>query len=136
MKMGFGKHADQEVADVPDKYLRWVLRECQNVEPDLYRAIRDHLKIPTPADGHAHEAVAVLASRMAYELLGDLDKWRDKARACIQFDYAAEPTALKSIDNICVAVTRVLDSVAKSAREAREQAIGLDDSINGEQPAA
>jgi hypothetical protein len=29
MKLGFGKHADAELEDIPDKYLQWLIRSSQ-----------------------------------------------------------------------------------------------------------
>lgn len=41
--MNFGKHDGKRVSDVPDGYLRWCLRECENLEPWLRGAIEAEL---------------------------------------------------------------------------------------------
>jgi hypothetical protein len=40
-RMPWGKHEGKRLEDVPLSYLRWVLRECDNIPLDLRRAIRD-----------------------------------------------------------------------------------------------
>jgi hypothetical protein len=40
VKMPRGKHKGQDLADVPDSYLSWVLREATSCDAVLYEAIR------------------------------------------------------------------------------------------------
>jgi hypothetical protein len=39
MRMTFGKHNGRLLTDVPTGYLRWLLRECDNLEPRLREGV-------------------------------------------------------------------------------------------------
>src|SRR5688572_18176365 len=41
--MTFGKHRGRAVADLPKGYLRWLLAECDQIEPWLARVVRQEL---------------------------------------------------------------------------------------------
>src|SRR5262245_55294851 len=41
--MPFGKHRGQRIADLNTNYLRWVLRECVNLDPFLHWQIESEL---------------------------------------------------------------------------------------------
>lgn len=43
MRMTFGKYRDQELCDVPEDYLAWVLDNCKRISPTLRRAIEQQL---------------------------------------------------------------------------------------------
>jgi hypothetical protein len=39
LRMPFGRHKGKFLDEIPASYLRWVLRECDNITPGLRRAI-------------------------------------------------------------------------------------------------
>jgi hypothetical protein len=43
MRMPFGKHRGEQLADVPSSYLCWCLESCTNLQPFLECAIRDEM---------------------------------------------------------------------------------------------
>ena len=43
MRMPWGKHRGQEIANLPASYLCWVLEECDNVNPFLRKEMREVL---------------------------------------------------------------------------------------------
>lgn len=54
IKMPFGKHKDLPLNEVPEDYLRWVLGNCDRINPTLKEAIRKQLGLdendkPKPA---------------------------------------------------------------------------------------
>jgi hypothetical protein len=46
--MPFGKHRGEDLDDVPDDYLCWVLDNCTNITPTLRRAIEERLGLAQP----------------------------------------------------------------------------------------
>lgn len=44
MVINFGKHKDEEIADIPTDYLKWVLAEVKNISDALYDAIDKELE--------------------------------------------------------------------------------------------
>lgn len=59
--MPFGKHKGRELNTLPQKYLRWLLREC-SLSPQLKTAIRCVLageEIP-PTDGEILERIEAM----------------------------------------------------------------------------
>lgn len=45
MQFHFGKYKGQEVQDTPTAYLRWVEENCDQITPQLRKAIQDELAI-------------------------------------------------------------------------------------------
>ena len=43
-RMPFGKHEGKPIRDIPEPYLRWVLREIQDLDPWLRRVIGESLE--------------------------------------------------------------------------------------------
>ncbi len=43
-RMPFGKHIGRRLADIPARYLRWLLAEADNLDWHLRRAIQETLR--------------------------------------------------------------------------------------------
>jgi hypothetical protein len=60
-RFNFGKHKGVPVSDVPTGYLRWVLRECECIDPPLRAAVEDELarrgSAPSAPAGAGHAVV-------------------------------------------------------------------------------
>lgn len=44
MKMPFGQYFDEDLSEIPTDYLRWILKECKDIEDELYEAIDEELE--------------------------------------------------------------------------------------------
>ncbi len=41
--MPFGDHKGEEITEIETQYLKWVLRDCVNINPELYAAIENEV---------------------------------------------------------------------------------------------
>jgi hypothetical protein len=126
--MPFGKHQGEEVTNVPETYLRWVLDNCGNASPELFRAIREHLKLPQPPD-EALLAVGQLAVNMAAKTLVSLGKWREKTRAYLLTYHPDDKEAFAAVETVFDRVTDPfvrLQSIVHDGRRRKSEAGGED----------
>jgi hypothetical protein len=74
MKMPFGKHKNQELADVPESYLRWALRDAEIIKSDpiLREAIRLRLGLPPEAKAEHDPDAAGKIARTVREAVRDV----------------------------------------------------------------
>jgi hypothetical protein len=66
--MPFGRHRGQLIADIPSRYLRWLLREC-DLEPILYAAVMRELS------GRGEETAPKREDRSVADVRGVVKSW-------------------------------------------------------------
>jgi hypothetical protein len=59
--MPFGRHRGQRISEIPTSYLRWVLREVRDLDPDLRDAIEEVVRGAARGGGRRAEPTTDVA---------------------------------------------------------------------------
>ena len=80
-RMPFGKHKNKPIGEIDPTYLEWVLANCQQISPDLKRAICTQLGLEVKDDPKDKEIAELQARSRSYVRESWCPGWRLMTRA-------------------------------------------------------
>ena len=116
MRMPFGKYRDQDLDDIPDSYLLWVLNNVESLNPFLRRAILSRLDLdePAPSPPPPRPNRGPDLSRLRDEVMAEVRRVRRRLAAQMHPDRGGDVRAMQLVnaaaDELEAAVQRTFDS--------------------------
>jgi hypothetical protein len=106
MYMPFGKHRHKDLREIPESYLRWCLKNLEDLDAHLWWAISDELsrRQPVSGNGSAQEqgqAFRVSRAEMATVLDDVVARWYREASRRWHPDHGGNVLAMQVVNDCC-----------------------------------